>query len=78
MLQDYIITGRIIPGTLIARIIDLGISPMKAAFNEIMIDPQLPENGITDSIYVLLSTEKLLRSHGSLEREFLQVLMRLF
>ena len=36
MLQDYVVTGRIIPGTLIARIIDLGIFPMKAAFNKII------------------------------------------
>ena len=78
MLQDYVITGRIIPGTLIARIIDLGISPVRAAFNKIIIDPQLPENGITDSIYALLSSENFLRSRGSLEREFLQLLTRSF
>ena len=58
MLQNYVVTGRIIPGTLIARIIDLGISPVRAAFNKITIDPQLPENGITDSMYALLSSEK--------------------
>ena len=78
MLQDYVITGRIIPGTLIARIIDLGISPVRAAFNKIIIDPRLPENGITDSIYALLSSENFLRSRGSLEREFLQLLTRSF
>ena len=34
---------------------------MKAVFNKITIDPQLPENGrpITDSIYALLSSEIL-------------------
>ena len=41
---------QLLPGTLIARIIDLGISPVRAAFNKIIIDPQLAENGITDSI----------------------------
>ena len=76
MLKDYVVTGRIISGTLIARIIDLGISPVRAAFNKIIIDPQLPENGITDSIYALLSSENILRSRGSLEREFLQLLTR--
>ena len=78
MLQDYVITGRIIPGTLIARIIDLGISPVRAAIKKIIIDPQLPENGITDSLYALLSSENFLRSRGSLEREFLQLLTRSF
>ena len=42
---------------------------MKAAFKKIIIDPQLLENGITDSIYTLLSSENFLRSRGS---EFLQ------
>ena len=51
MLQDYVVTGRILSGTLIARIIDLGISPMKAAFDKLINDPQLPENGTTDSTY---------------------------
>ena len=78
MLQDYVVTGRIVPGTLIARIIDLGISPVRAAFNKIIIDPQPPENGITDSIYAVLSSENFLKSRGSLEREFLQLLTRSF
>ena len=78
MLQDYVITGRIIPGILIARIIDLGISPVISAFNKIVIDPQLPKNGITDSIYALLSRENFLRSRGSLECEIIQLLTRSF
>ena len=47
---------------------------MRAAFNDIIIDPQLPENGITDSIYAILSIENFLRSCGS----FLQLLTRSF
>ena len=78
MLHGYIVTGLIIPGTLIARIIDLGISPMKAAFNKIIIDPQQPENGRTDSVYALLSSEIFLRSWSLLVRAFIQLLNRSF
>ena len=78
MLHGFIVTGRIIPGTFIARNIDLGISPMKAAFNKIIIDPQLPENGITDSGYALLSSENFLRSWSLLVRAFIQLLNRSF
>ena len=75
---SYVVRGRITPDTLIARNIDLGISRVRVAFNKILIDPQLPENGITDSIYALLSSENFLRSRGSLERKFLQLLTRSF
>ena len=51
---------------------------MKAAFNKIIIDPQLPENDTTYSIYALPSSESFLRPRGSLERKFLQLLTRSF
>ena len=43
--QQYIRTGTCVPGTLIARVIDFGVSPIHAIFNKIKVTPLFKDDG---------------------------------
>ena len=65
-MSQYILTGKYIGKTLVGRIIDMGISPMYAAFNKVTLSPDVETeaNGVVDSLRVMLSSENFIKPYS--------------
>jgi hypothetical protein len=63
MLSEYISRGSVIPGTLIGRLVESGLSPVSCAFNRFLI-PRNTESGIADSLRSLLMHENFIKPYS--------------
>ena len=78
MLSDYIVHGRCVPGTLISRVLDAGVSPTNVLFNRyVPITPQ-SEDGVIDSIRLIMSSDNFTKSFGTDEQTMLRLITRSF
>ena len=78
MLSDYIINGRLVPGTLVSRVVEAGVSPMSAAMNRVSLVPFVQENGVVDSIRGVITSENFIKPHNVEGHKLLRLLTRSF
>ena len=63
MLSDYILNNNLVPGSTVARLVNLGLSPVKVIFNKINSQHDLCINdGIVDSLRSMIFLRKLYKN----------------
>ena len=78
MISDFVLRGNLIPGSLVHRLVTLGISPISAAFSKMSIDYPSERNGVVDSIRNILCDDNFTKPYNSKEQDLLRLLTRSF
>jgi len=76
-LADYMVHRKPVPNTLIHKLCQFNISPVKAAFSKIVSDIHYTENGIIDSLRYLLFQDNFIKPWAS-EHVIVDLLTRAF
>ena len=77
MLSSYITKGIIIQGTLLSHVINMNVSPIKAAFKKMKKCVSQYSNGLVDSIKHVVFSEEYMKPHST-EHSILNLLLRSF
>ena len=68
---DFILRGRLIPGSLVHRLLSAGISPISAAFSKVLINRPSEMNGVVDSIRNILCSDNFTKTYNTMEQDLL-------
>ena len=71
--NTFLTSGSVIPGTLLSKVLRYGFSPIKCALQKIKPIPCISENGVADSLRVVLSSEGFRKPYS--EEHLLAVLL---
>lgn len=77
LMAQYVATGFYIPGTLVGRVVDMGISPARAAFNQTKWKVTNNEDGLIDSLRSLLFHDNYMKPWSD-ERMIVSLLTKSF
>ena len=60
-LSIYVHAGKVVPGTLLSRVLKTGVSPTRAAFNHLVYKSANETNGVTDSLHYLITHKNFIK-----------------
>lgn len=74
---QYVRTGKCVPGTLIARVVGFGESPIHVMLQKVKMSPTFISDGIVDSIKSMLCHINFIKPHSA-EKDLVRLLTKAF